>query len=516
MHSLTLLSCVLVSSLTSCSASSSSAAETTHHKVLILGGGVTGVIAARTLHEAGIDDFTIVEAREELGGRMQTASFAGKIIEQGPNWIQGTQTGDGPANPIFVLAKKHSIKTQFNDWFGSVSTYDTSGHVDFLDDFNNSEDDFENLTVLAGARVNASLVDISGRTAYSLVGAKSQNPHARASEYYQFDWEYAQTPEQSSAIASAWGNNFTYDTDQGGFSDDNQMSIDQRGFKALIQLEANEFLTSNQRMLNSTVKTISHSSSGVTVTLTNGKQLTGGYALCTFSLGVLQNDDVVFKPSLPSFKQEAIQSMVMATYTKIFLHFPRKFWFDTEVLSIFGECLLLSLTLFFFVPMALYADLERGRYPVWQSLDHVNFFPGSGIVFVTVTGDYSVRVEALSDSEVKKEVMQVVRSMFRNVTVPEPLDFFFPRWHTNPLFRGSYSNWPPSFASRHLDNLRANVGRLFFAGEATSRKYFGFLHGAYFEGLDMATTIANCIATSNCTDLERFTQITNASPYENN
>ena len=35
--------------------------------------------------------------------------------------------------------------------------------------------------------------------------------------------------------------------------------------------------------------------------------------------------------------------------------------------------------------MALYADSYRGRYPVWQSLDHPNFFPGSGIVFVTVT-----------------------------------------------------------------------------------------------------------------------------------
>ena len=26
-------------------------------------------------------------------------------------------------------------------------------------------------------------------------------------------------------------------------------------------------------------------------------------------------------------------------------------------------------------------------------------------------------------------------------------------------------------------NLRANVGRLFFAGEATSAEYYGFLHG---------------------------------------
>jgi polyamine oxidase len=73
--------------------------------------------------------------------------------------------------------------------------------------------------------------------------------------------------------------------------------------------------------------------------------------------------------------------------------------------------------------------------------------------------------------------MSVVRSMFPNVTVPEPTDFFFPRWHSNPLFRGSYSNWPPSFYTEHLDNLRANVGRLYFAGEATSRKYFGAFCG---------------------------------------
>ena len=94
-----------------------------HHKVLILGGGVAGVIAARTLHRNGIEDFLIIEARNELGGRMMSHTFANKTIEQGPNWIQGTQTGNGPANPIFELAKKHNVTTQFNDLSGSVSTW---------------------------------------------------------------------------------------------------------------------------------------------------------------------------------------------------------------------------------------------------------------------------------------------------------------------------------------------------------------------------------------------------------
>jgi len=95
-------------------------------KVVILGGGVAGVIAARTLHENGIDDFVIVEARDELGGRMQTQTFGkagGKsyIIERGPNWIQGTQEGDGPANPIYALAEKHGLQTQYNEWYDSMS-----------------------------------------------------------------------------------------------------------------------------------------------------------------------------------------------------------------------------------------------------------------------------------------------------------------------------------------------------------------------------------------------------------
>ena len=109
-----------------------SVSESKRHKVLILGGGVAGVIAARTLHQNGIDDFLLVEARDQLGGRMISFTFAGKTLEMGPNWVQGTQTGDGPANPIFELAKKHHIKTQFNDWSGSVSTWYSRLYPDFF------------------------------------------------------------------------------------------------------------------------------------------------------------------------------------------------------------------------------------------------------------------------------------------------------------------------------------------------------------------------------------------------
>lgn len=93
-------------------------------------------------------------------------------------------------------------------------------------------------------------------------------------------------------------NNFTFDG-QYGFSPDSLLSIDSRGFKTFIQGEANEFIGPSQLRLSSVVKTISWSKTGVTVVLEDGTTFFGDYAICTFSLGVLQNKDVKFVPSLP-------------------------------------------------------------------------------------------------------------------------------------------------------------------------------------------------------------------------
>lgn len=97
----------------------------------------------------------------------------------------------------------------------------------------------------------------------------------------------------------------------GGFSEENLLCIDQRGFKTIIQAEAAEFLKSEQVIFNATVKEIGYSKDGVSVTLVNGTKLSADYALVTFSIGVLQNNDVSFEPSLPDWKEEAIQSIVM-------------------------------------------------------------------------------------------------------------------------------------------------------------------------------------------------------------
>ncbi|EIW76696.1 amine oxidase [Coniophora puteana RWD-64-598 SS2] len=463
-------------------ANDNEASSAKHYKVLILGGGVAGVMAAHSLHTNGIEDYAIVEARHELGGRMQNYTFGipGKqyTVELGPNWIQGTVVKGGTPNPILTLAQKANLTAVNNDLYDDVLTYDWTGYNNYTDVFNNAVDAFDNAIVVAGARVANQQVDMSLFSGYSMINEQAQTPQEAASEYWQVDFN----------------NNLTYVPEEGGFSEDNLLCVDQRGYKVIIQHEAEQFVQPQQVLLNSTVKTIAYNDTGVAVTTTDGATLTADYVICTFSVGVLQHQDVIFKPALPAWKEEAINSVRMATYTKIFLQFPEHFWFDTEV--------------------AVYADPERGRYPVWQSLDHPKFFPGSGILFVTVTGDFALRCNLLTDDQVKEEIVGVLRSMYPNVTIPEPLAFHYPRWSLDPLFRGSYSNWPPSFVNGHAEDLRASVGeRLWFAGEATSLKYYGFLHGAYYEGVDAGNAIAQCINNGTCETRPTVESVTNPQPY---
>jgi polyamine oxidase len=86
----------------------------------------------------------------------------------------------------------------------------------------------------------------------------------------------------------------------------------------------------------------------------------------------------------------------------------------------------------------------------------------------------------------------------------------YPRWGQNPWTYGSYSNWPAGTTLEMHQNLRANVDRLYFAGEHTSAEYFGFLHGAWFEGQEAGKRIAGALGKkclnekSGCGDYKRY------------
>ena len=294
------------------------------------------------------------------------------------------------------------------------------------------------------------------------------------------DFEYAQTVEVTSQEFTIANYNSTYY----GFSEVNNFVYDQRGYHTFLLGEADIFLKPSdpRLLLNTIVTNITYSHSGVKI-LTNSNAPGGyqgcieaDYALITFSVGVLQSGDITFSPELPTWKQIAIQTFQMGIYTKIFFQFPpdKIFWSpDYQYL--------------------LYASPQRGYYPIFQPLDLPEFVPGSGIFFATVVTDQSRKVEAQSDEETKQEILTVLREMFGTENVPEPIDFMYPRWGKFPWAYGSYSNWPPGLTLEGHQNLRANVGRVYFAGEATSAEYYGYLHGAWIEGKRAGEDLAELV-----------------------
>ena len=58
-----------------------------------------------------------------------------------------------------------------------------------------------------------------------------------------------------------------------------------------------------------------------------------------------------------------------------------------------------------------------------------------------MVGEFYDIVSTKSKEEVMKELYQVLKDMYGEKAVP-PEDILIPDWHTNPLFFGSYSNWP--------------------------------------------------------------------------
>ncbi|CEP12116.1 hypothetical protein [Parasitella parasitica] len=450
-------------------------------KVVILGAGATGISAAKSLSEANMSDFIIVDAQSFIGGRVQHQAFGNSQVELGANWIYGK--GD---NPIYGMATQHGLKTTPSDK-NNVAYFDDFGMLEDQEKGIHTSDEFESVKVklvdYAEKRMKRQQVDLSSRSALSLLGWKPNTPLKAAVEYFNIDWEFSE-PAEMCSLDYATG---TVDSVTGTYPFGNEFVVDERGFNHILVQELKTFLHLNddRLMLNTLITEVIYNDQNVTVITSNGHVIEAEYAICTFSLGVLQSDSVQFSPVFPEWKRESLLSFHMTTYTKIFLLFKQKFWGDWQ---------------------------HGGYYTVWQNLNAPGYLfkpasSGDNILMVTTTDTESQRIERMTKAQVGNEIMRVLHKMFPSATIEPPVDILIPRWHQHNLFRGSYSNWPIGASKKHHLNMRAPLGNLWFAGEATSADYYGFLHGGWLEGKSVANSILGCI-TTKCPVYEKHEIVT--------
>ncbi|KNE60213.1 hypothetical protein AMAG_18487 [Allomyces macrogynus ATCC 38327] len=155
-------------------------------------------------------------------------------------------------------------------------------------------------------------------------------------------------------------------------------------------------------------------------------------------------------PALPD-------SISIEDYQKIFLNFPYQLWSNHT--------------------FTLFASERKGYYPIFQNDMAAVYMPksanGKRNIF-KLTGNEAVRPERLTDAQIIDEIMAVLRQMYPKQTIPRPTAAVIPRWKSDPLFHGSFTNWPLGMTVESWENLVAPLNkRFFFSGEMASMNQFG-------------------------------------------
>jgi hypothetical protein len=94
--------------------------------------------------------------------------------------------------------------------------------------------------------------------------------------------------------------------------------------------------------------------------------------------------------------------------------------------------------------------------------------------------------------------MVVLRKLFRNASVPDPVASVVTNWGLDPFSRGAYSYVAVGASGRDYDILGRPVENcLFFAGEATCKEHPDTVGGAILSGLREAVRIIDLLNTGN-------------------
>ena len=403
---------------------------------------------------------------------------------------------EGIVNPVWTLAEEVNLTTVTTD--GGSRYYDQNGPNDWSKALTEFGKAYSRMVKDAHDRIEHNKPDTSIRVGLSLAGWDPTNdPYKLAADYLGWDTVAAASPDLSSMIFGQIGT----DASEGDLLGQwDRFVMDQRGYDILANHLADGYLEPGDErlILESPVTNAEYTKDGVTVHTAQNTCYEADYAICTFSLGVLQQSingeaPVKFTPAFPSWKAESIFGNVMAIYTKIFYQFEPEDVFWPKHVKYFNYA----------------SPTTRGYWTDWESLDYPGSpLEGSGIIFGTVTLGQSERIELQSDEATMQEGLEVLRQMFPDAMVPQPQDFIYHRWGMVPWSYGSYSNWATGYTLEAQTNFRANLDRLWFAGEATSSEFFGYLHGAFYEGKIAAAEVAACLkGEPSCADRARYTNL---------
>jgi len=413
-------------------------------EIIIVGAGISGIAAARALQDAG-HKVILLEARNRIGGRIDTRNWQGMAIDCGASWIHGADN-----NPITALARQFKANTCITD-FNMLMLFAHQQELIATDQLTAYRATFEQAIEHACAFAKQQTQDLSLAQAI-----KQQPPVIDNEELY--NWYLMRISLYSGADADRVSARH-WDQEQ-PFTGDQLFLIN--GYKTIIDGLA----TGLNIQLNTTVNTINYRNKKVEVS-TNQGNLTGDAVLITVPLGVLQKQIIHFDPALPLIKQQAIQHLGMGLFNKIILKFPHIFW--PKQYQIVGQ--------------------TRQTHTLIQAFLNLSYLNSQPMLLAAIGGEAARQLEHFTDQQLIEKAMSTLRHMFGN-SIPLPEAHLITRWGQDPCSYGSYSYLPVGASGDEFAQLAASIAdKVFFAGEATHPHHFASVHGAYLSGLRAADQI---------------------------
>ncbi|KAL2548882.1 protein FLOWERING LOCUS D [Forsythia ovata] len=435
--------------------------------VIVIGAGLAGLAAARQLMSFGFK-VTVLEGRKRAGGRVYSKKLEGKNMMAAADLGGSVLTGT-LGNPLGILARQlsytlHKVRDK-------CPLYKVDGKpVDpILDEkvevaYNQLLDRVSKLRKLMGDVSQDVSLGAALETFWQVHGDAVGEEEMNLFNWHLANLEYANAGLLSKLSLAFWDQDDPYD--MGG-----EHCFLPGGNGRLV-----EALVENVPVLyEKTVQAINYGSDGVQV-FSGNQVYEGDMALCTVPLGVLKSGSIKFVPELPQRKLDAIKRLGFGLLNKVAMLFPEVFW-GTD-LDTFGH---------------LTDDPScRGEFFLFYSYATV---AGGPLLIALVAGEAAHKFETMPPPDAVERVLQILKDIYepQGIKVPDPIQTVCTRWGIDPLCLGSYSNVAVGASGDDYDILAESVGegRLFFAGEATSRRYPATMHGAFLSGFREAANMAN-------------------------
>jgi monoamine oxidase len=398
-------------------------------KVGIIGAGISGLHAAFLLHQSGQYDIEILEASDEIGGRIQSCEYAFNTcnLELGASNIYGR-------NSWFDIVKHNQPKAiPFNSPASYVidSELKSSAELNTESDYTFMMQKFNSMT---------SFVPTADMTIEQYIHF-SQIPERVRFIFAEKTEEFIGTSVDRASVAAN-------KTEGIGKIQEQRYTANTTSFSHLIRSHYASILTAVNN--NTPVSEIDYTGEKVKVTDTN--QIVRYYdkLIITVPLSILKlktshSNHIRFIPELPASKYEAMEHLGMDAGVKIFLKLNSKFWHkDSKI---------------------IYSDGKYGKFEVVSENNLTNTYILSSTHFGKFAEEYlNNRSEQEIVDDIKQDWRNSIGLSAANSIVGSKVEY----WSKKPYIQGAFSYHKVGGGMQNREELARRVeDKLFFAGEAT-------------------------------------------------